>query len=703
MSKNAWVVSLVGNPNCGKTTLFNQLTGQKQKTGNWAGVTVKPHFGHCQLGLHQLELVDLPGCHDFALDCETSLDEQAAQDYLCSDRSNVMINVIDASNLERSLYLTLQLIEKKTPLIVVLNMVGTVERKGIQIDAFALQKQLGCPVVPVQSLSRKGLEPLKQQLHTTLTRLQENKGAPFTPESWCSLVEPLETLAIKERFDRIQDIVQSVTHRTTVQEVASFSEKLDHVILNRFLAIPIFLVVMYGVFMFSVHLSGLFSDFFEFSSQAIFVDGVHGWLVQWGAPEWLIGFFAYGVGQGITITVSFIPVIAGMFFALTFLESSGYMARAAFVMDKLMRWIGLPGKSFVPMIMGFGCNVPAVMATRTLESYQERILTVLMTPFMSCGARLAIYALFAAAFFPHSGPNLIFALYFIGIGVALLTAFILKKTLLRGSQSPLLMELPLYRWPGLGLLCRTTWHRVKRFLLKAGLLIVPLCAIIGTLFAVQPGQQNVVSVFGRHLTPVFSPMGIEEENWPATVGLLTGVLAKEVVVGTLNALYLEEARKEPLAVRDGLEKAVMSIPHNWSKLKEAFRHPIMSSMKAQEEIEQGVSSILVLKFGSIAAAFSYLLFVLLYMPCVSVIATIARELRAAWAIFAVLWTTGIAYATAVLFYQGAQLLSSPSIASLNWIVGILVVLAASIGVMRQVGRKLERRHRRVPTEISFSQ
>lgn len=449
----------------------------------------------------------------------------------------------------------------------------------------------------------------------------------------------------------------------------NWTQRMDAIVLNRFLGIPLLLVLMYLVFACAMQVSGVFQGYFERAASAIFIDQVNNGLIYLQAPDWLIRLIAFGVGQGLKTTISFIPVIAAMFFSIAFLEASGYMARAAFVMDRVMQWVGLPGKSFVPMIIGFGCNVPAVMATKTLEHYRERILTILMSPFMSCGARLAIYALFVSAFFPKNGSNIIFGLYLIGILVALLTGFALRSSVLKLKEkgecrSRIEMRgLPAYRWPRMRALGQSTWQRLKHFILNAGSLIVPLCAVIALLGVVEDkvGTNHWLASAGRTLTPIFAPMGIKEDNWPATVGLMTGVLAKEAVVGTLNALYAVEASE---------------------------------AANGHEAV-----AVMVERFGSQASAFSYLVFVLLYFPCISVVATIARELNRSWALFSVFWTTGIAYITAVLFYQCATFTQNPS-ASIAWISAMCSIAAVAFyGIRKRMTPKISRVVKPFPTQI----
>ncbi len=642
------VVALVGNPNCGKTTLFNNLTGKQQEVGNWCGVTVEKKKGFFSKKNIRIEVIDLPGCYYYAPALESALDERITYEYLSSNEADLIINVVDATNLERHLYLTLQLLERGIPVIVALNMMDAARSQNIDIDTATLAKQLGRPVVPLAAVKKQGIEELKQKIYQHRVALKTESDT-FPRLSICTSdgnSHDAEIATAKARYELIHNIINASVHKGKRLNKSSWTERIDKIVLNRFLGIPLFLMLMYVVFVFTMQVGGVLQDFFDAASRNIFVDGLQKWLVHWQAPNWLIDITAFGIGQGINIVVSFIPVIAGMFLSLSFLEASGYMARVAFVMDRVMQWVGLPGKSFVPMIIGFGCNVPAVMATRTLENYRERILTILMSPFMSCGARLAIYALFVSAFFKETGHNVIFGLYLIGIFVALITGFVLRTTVLPGNRSALIIELPPYRWPSLRNLWKAVWYRLKHFILKAGVLILPLCIIFGALTAVSDrgGVNSWVATFGRAVTPIFTPMGIEKDNWPATVGLLTGVLAKEVVVGTLGALYAEEER-------------------------------LQQSVKEGEVSNQGIIGLMVKRFGNTVAAFAYLLFVLLYFPCVSVVATVARELNKYWAIFSVVWTTSIAYTTAVLFYQSVKLFREGTVSSVAWIVGIIGALA----------------------------
>ena len=329
----------------------------------------------------------------------------------------------------------------------------------------------------------------------------------------------------------------------------TMTDRIDRVILNRWLGLPIFLAVMYVMFLFTQNLGGAFIDFFDISFAGIFVDGFGRGLEFLGVPEWLKAILADGIGGGITTVATFIPPIFFLFLFLAMLEDSGYMARAAFVMDRIMRAIGLPGKAFVPLIVGFGCNVPAIMATRTMDKASDRIITIMMAPFMSCGARMPVYVLFATAFFPTNGQNLVFGIYLIGIAAAVLTGFLIKRVVLPGEVSSFVMEIPPYHLPTFKGVMLRTWDRLKSFLSRAGRVIVLICAILGFLnswgtdgtFGNQDSEKSVLSEIGRTIVPVLEPIGVSQENWPAAVGIFTGVFAKEAVVGTLNSLYEQQA------------------------------------------------------------------------------------------------------------------------------------------------------------------
>lgn len=743
ISKASVTIALAGNPNCGKTTLFNALTGSKQRVGNWPGVTVERKSGHYRLDKETIEVIDLPGVYSLSQSAVgTAIDERIACDFILARKASIVINIVDASNLERHLYLTTQLMEMKVPFILALNMMDVAAARHINIDVKALAKQLGCKVVPLTANKVQGIHELKQailsyqtpQVPRTITyppaiqtaikevaalnndhpcaewiamRLLEDDlyaNAHATPaqkdtiaskqvEIRETLDEDADILLADARYQFIQTLLTNCVSKGK-QKYHTWTTWIDNIVLNRVLGVPIFLSVMYALFFFSINIGGALQDFFDISSQTLCVDGFAYVLTQIGAPAWLTALLANGVGKGINTTITFIPVIGAMFLFLAFLEDSGYMSRAAFVIDRFMQALGLPGKAFVPMIVGFGCNVPAVMAARTLENKRDRILTIMMSPFMSCGARLAIYAIFTAAFFPHGGQNVVFALYLIGILMAALTGFILRQTVLKGDPAPLVMELPAYHVPHFRTLSLHAWQRLKGFVFRAGKLIVPICILIGALNALNvDGSMNagdgsthsLLSLLGQYVTPIFAPLGIHADNWPATVGLVTGILAKEVVVGTLNTLYtqmghLTAANGSGFHLWLNLQAALQSIPDNFSHLYTAIFNPVLAEAPI-DTLNQGVYGLMAERFDGKVGAFAYLLFVLLYFPCVSTTAAMLRELPRGWSIFSALWMTGIAYGTAVFFYQAATFSHHP-VSSAIWLSAILIAFFATIFIIR---------------------
>ncbi|MFY7698206.1 MAG: Fe(2+) transporter permease subunit FeoB [Legionella sp.] len=706
-------IVMIGNPNCGKTTLFNALTGSHQRVGNWAGVTVDKKIGEFCLGNLKMQLVDLPGI--YSLTCtkdHTARDEQISTLEIVEGHFDLIINVIDACHLERHLYLTSQLLELQKPLIIALNMTDIAKQRGIEIDGNALSQLLNCPVVEIQANRQLGLDKLlpwlthdvaipalidysftaeisglldtlKNQLiskglHETEARffaLRHLEGDDLLCQSDDSVVASfvandladVDVLLADARYSAVHQIVTKVQKKCS--DVSdSLTAKIDRIVLHRWLALPLFFTVMYLMFLFAINVGGAFQDFFNITTETVFVKATRDILQQISAPSWVLIICADGIGKGINTTLTFIPVISAMYFFLSLLESSGYMARAAFVMDKIMRMLGLPGKSFVPMIVGFGCNVPAIMAARTLDSERDRLLTIIMSPFMSCSARLAIYAVFVAAFFPIGGQNIVFSLYIIGILMAVLTGILLRKTLLRGDCTPLILELPAYHRPSLKRLIKETAIRLRYFIVRAGKLIIPACIILGSINALtiqsdmSHGTVAVntwLSYIGRMITPLFSPMGLEQDNWPAAVGLLTGLLAKEVVVGTLNTLYSQlngiiTTVPAEFDYWGALATALQSIPQNFIHLYQVIFHPLVDRLSSDTPY-----TILSRHFDGQVGAYAYLLFVLLYIPCVSTVAAIKQEahVRVMW--FSIAWSLIVAYSTAVLFYQLARFAVHP--------------------------------------------
>jgi ferrous iron transport protein B len=756
-------VAIAGNPNCGKSALFNTFTGIRQKTGNWPGVTVDRKQGFFELQGRTVTIYDLPGI--YSLDA-SSIDEKVTRDYLLTREANLIINVVDAANLERNLYLTTQLLEMGVPTVLVLNMMDVARKRGIDIDTKKLSQELGCPVVPIVAISGEGIDHLKQEIlaitsgeHSggfrlahdeiieqaiaeLIPRLEKCSTASSENLHWLAL-KLLESdhnakeqcgaqvmdevamwqTAIEERAGEDADIHiadSRFSHAHTLAQTVinekgkvgkTITDKIDTVVLSRFFGIPVFLLVMYLMFMFTINIGGAFIDFFDGIAGAIFVDGLSEILDMVGTPDFLRIVLADGLGGGIQVVATFIPIITALYLFLSAVEDSGYMARAAFVMDRFMRSIGLPGKAFVPLIVGFGCNVPAVMATRTLENERERKLTILMNPFMSCGARLPVYALFVAAFFPTNGQNLVFALYLIGITVAVLTGFLMKRTILSGESSGFMMELPPYHMPTLkGILLRT-WDRVRLFIKDAGQVIVVMVLVINVLSAIgtdgsiahDNSDASVLAVISKTATPIFAPMGIEEDNWPAVLGVISGVLAKEVVVGTLDTLYSQLAREEegyvdneePFNFQQAISDAAATVPENLAAVTDMFGDPLqmnvgdiesLEAAAAEQEISDATFGAMIKRFDGQVGAFSYLLFVLLYFPCVAVIGAIRREAGTNWAVFVAIWTTTIAYITATCFYQIGTFAQHPLFSGL-WLGGVVILFIGLIIGLRQWAHK----------------
>jgi ferrous iron transport protein B len=517
------------------------------------------------------------------------------------------------------------------------------------------------------------------------------------------LGKPSDTLVADYRYGFTHGIVRDVVRRG--KERRSLTERIDKVVLSRALGIPIFLAAMYIMFFVTMNVGGAFIDFFDGFFTVIFVDGFGELLTSIGTPEWLVTAFAGGVGGGIRTMGAFIPIIFTMFFMLSILEDSGYMARAAFVMDRFMRWIGLPGKAFVPLLIGFGCTVPAIMATRTLENRRDRILTVFITPFMSCGARFPVYALFAAAFFPHGANFIVFSLYIVGITLAILTGLLLKRTLFRGEPTPFVMELPPYHSPRFRHIMYHSWTRLKLFMLRARVLI-PMIMLLSLLnsagidgtFGNENTKKSILSKIGKFITPVFSPIGVEKENWPASVALFTGLFAKEAVVGTLNALYNQmdmagvgaDETERDFDLWGGIGESFRTIPENLMALGPALANPLGLGLGREVtdeytaaralKVESSVFYSMRKRFtGGPAQAYAYMLFVLIYVPCIVAVAAMAREVGSALTLFSIIYLTVLGWVVSTLFYQltvGHQML---------WIFVPLATVAVIYGLLHTLG------------------
>lgn len=756
-------IALIGNPNCGKTTVFNALTGSKQRVGNWAGVTVDKKSGEFTYEGDTVKVIDLPGTYAFeASGDDISQDELVVRHFLNEDSDSILVNIIDASNLQRHLYLTYQLLDLERPMVVVLNMMDMAKLNGLDIQIETLSKALGCPVIPVSASKNRGVSELKaflahktietptpsvktlnerasaiveaffsalpdssnlksisrwelievlfgsNHLHTTLTK-EDGEALVTCRQSLANLADgELDIALASARYEAIDELAKAVVKTVGVANSA-VNEWLDKIALGRITGIPVFLLVMFLMFHVAINVGSSFIDFFEILAGAIFVDGFEQLLVSVNAPNWMVAILAKGIGAGIQTVASFIPVIGAMFLCLSFLEDSGYLARAAIVVDRGMRAIGLPGKAFVPMLVGFGCNIPAIMGTRTLESHRDRLMSIMMIPFMSCGARLPVYALFAAIFFPSNGGAVVYGLYLLGIIVAIFTGFMLKHSILKGPITPFIMELPAYHLPTFKGLMLHSWDRLKSFITKAGKAIILVVALLGVLntwgtdgtFGNEDSENSVLSSVGKAITPVFEPMGITEENWPATVGIFTGIFAKESVIGTLNSLYAQmdgvsDDEDEGFNFIDSAKEAVESIGENLSELPAKFLDPLgirdemadgdLDTVKENNEIDDTAVSHISALFGSKAAVMAYLIFVLLYTPCVAALGAVYREAGARWTVMVAVWTFVLGWGLATAYFQASLLGSAGRQSALYWLIGIGFGFVVMMGILRLLGR-----------------
>ncbi|MCO7190424.1 ferrous iron transport protein B [Pseudoalteromonas sp. XMcav2-N-2] len=669
-------IALVGNPNCGKTTLFNRLTGARQKVGNWPGVTVERKSGELTLQSQQVELIDLPGLYSMA-QIDPGQDEQIAIDYIRSQDADLIVNVVDCANLERNLILTTQMQETGTPVIVVANMTDVARQQGKELDFALLSQRLGVPVIAMVGSTGEGMQALTDALTHHLA-----SDKPTTSRQPVANSDSNREDTVK-RYQSVKKLSNGVSIMS--QTRSDFTTRLDKLVLNRWLGVPIFLFMMYLMFTIAVNFGAVFIDFFDILVGAIFIDGTKLLLTSLGAPEWLGVILGDGFGAGLQLVATFIPVIAVLYFCLSILEDSGYLSRAAFVIDRLMSSIGLPGNAFVPLIVGFGCNVPAVMSARTMSRESDRLLTVIMAPFMSCGARLTVYALFAAAFFPVNGANIVFALYLFGIVVAVGSGYLFRKRVFKQEKVPSFIEMPAYHLPVWRNLMMTTWQRLRSFITRAGKTIVFVVALLSMInsigtdgsFGHENSEASMLSKAAQVVTPVFAPLGIEEDNWPATVGIVTGLFAKEAIVGTMDALYVG-APEEPQtwSLSNSAYQAAMTLWDNSVDLLHNLGDPLgLGAVEEGGDAGNELLTVMAAQFNGQLGAFAYLVLILLYTPCVAVLGAIKRESGSQWMWVVIGWTTSIAYILATLVYQVGQLSTAPASAAM-WIALMLGALFA---------------------------
>jgi len=713
-------VAVAGNPNSGKSTLINSLAGTRLHVGNWPGVTVEKKEATLDHRGRSIALIDLPGTYSLSPYTE---EEIIARDFLVHDRPDVIVDVVDATNLERNLYLTVQLLELGIPVVVALNIYDEAEKKGYKIDVRAMEIALGVKVVPTVATRKTGMgdlleavtgatakgsrnvprslnygediEAAVQKLTADVARRHPALAEKY-PERWLALKlvegdhhvlaeanlsdadslakdavghlkeahgEDLESLMADARYSLAAGLTREVLKRPAVK-TTELTEKIDRVVLNRFLGIPIFLAAMWLVFKLTFDMSKPFVDWLDGTINGPFTRWVETLMGFLHGPEWLVSLVTKGVIGGVGFVLVFVPVIFAMMFFITFLEGSGYMARAAFVMDRAMHSMGLHGKSFIPMLLGFGCNVPAIYATRTLENPRDKALTALLIPLMSCGARLPVYVLFTGAFFSAQAGMVLWSLYVMGIVLAVLVGVLFKRTLFRGESPVFIMELPPYRMPSGRSLAIHTWEKGKHFLVKAGTYILSVSVLVWFLLNLPWGVENKKDSFlgkaGSAIAPVFAPLGFG--NWEASSSLIAGVIAKEIVVGTMGEIYVKEIEKKPEGPAPTFFEDLREIGTSFAASgKEAFSNVFstfgIASLKAEEKEGRATLRSVIGKTFTPLSGYAFMVFVLLYMPCV-VTAVAFRHEFGTWKWFGVafVYQTVLAWSAAFVIYQGGKLL-----------------------------------------------
>lgn len=660
-------IAIAGVPNCGKTSLFNSLTGASQKVGNWPGVTVEKIEGSFALQGSKVELVDLPGTYNLSPDTE---DQKIAERVIRSGDYDLILNVVDATNLSRNLFLTMDLKERTDQIIVLLNMCDVADSEGLEIDIVSLARELGVPVIPIVAVDQKSVKK---------AILKIEKAAECLPEHdfHASRQEVMDTVNKYALIDAIFN--RTVTEKKDRSE--NLTNKIDNVVMNRFVAVPIFLLSMFVTFWFAIGLGSVFIDFFDIIGGLLFVDIPGTLITSLGSPVWL-KVIIEGIGAGCQTVATFVPVVFFMFLALAILEDLGYMARVGVVADRFMRKIGLPGSAFIPMVVGFGCTVPAVMAARTLTTKRDRFMTIFMAPFMSCGARLPVYALFCAALFGAYSGFAVFMIYLSGLCMAIFTGYLLKNTLFKGTPSHFVMDLPLYHIPKLTAVLQSAWLRMQNFVKRAGVIVVSAVFVLSVLnsigydkgevsFGNEDSQASLLAHAGRSISPIFEPMGISKENWPASVALFTGLFAKEAIVGTINSLYASmdmagaemsggEDEDGALDVAGSIIEAFTTVGEGLVGVVSSFDLLGISLISEESEViseEIGADASVYKHIAAnftVFSAFAYLLFVLMYFPCLAVIGAARKEMGGYYAGVMAVYSTLLAWSVATLFYQVAE-------------------------------------------------
>ena len=629
---SALSVALTGNPNTGKSTIFNELTGARQKIGNWPGVTVDKKVGVINYKGRSISVVDLPGTYSMNA---RSQEEKVVSDYFKENKPDIVVNIVDASNMARNLFLTVQLMEQGIPLIINLNMMDEAERHGIKIDEDKLEKVFGMPVTNTVGRSNASVRTLLDVFTNTRMSnyhpselLQAHIDKVNVLKASGKSAEKIEEEIITARYDFIDKVMESAVTINAADK--SLADKLDAYLANGVSSLIIMIAMFYLLFQIAFNwigqpLADMLGEFFEESVAVAATEA----MAEAGVADWMQSLVADGIIVGVGSVLSFVPLIFTLFFCLSFLDGTGYMARVAFIMDPIMRRAGLTGKGIMPLIMGFGCGVPAIMGARALDSHKDRMISILITPFLTCNAKVPIIALFAAMFFPGNAANIVFLMYFVGIAVAILMAKVLGSTTFKGQESTFLLELPPYRMPDMKTVLLETWDKGKGYLVKAGTIIFAMSVAIWFLSSFNSDgmtdemSESYLAGIGSATSVLFAPQGFD--TWEAGAAVVTGVLAKEAVVSTLGILYGADDISTEAEDADETSEVMLA-----TGMGAAFT-PL--------------------------AALAFIVFTQLYSPCVTALGTIKKETGSwKWMAFAFLYTCAVAWIASLLVYQVGKIL-----------------------------------------------
>jgi len=709
-------IAFAGNPNVGKTAIINAIAGSKLKVGNWPGVTVEKKEAEFEYNGKKITLTDLPGVYSLS---PYTIEEKITRDFILEEKPDCIINVVDSTNLERNLYLTLLLMETEQPIVLSLNMFDEFKKAGYKIDIEKFSDMLGIKVIPTSAIKKEGIDELidsalecsesknhkvlsyklryegiiEQEIESIVKKLQELDVEIDYPLRWVAIKllekdeyaiqkikektgkdlsaiaeenimrleerfnDDTETILTEARYGIINGILQKVFKKPQKINM-TLTEKLDKIFVNRILGIPIFLTFMYFVFKFTFDGSGPFIDWVDG-----FINGYIAKYVSMGitwAPDWLQSLIIDGILGGVGLVLTFVPLMFFLYFFLSLLEESGYMARAAFVMDRVMNSLGLNGKAFIPMILGFGCNVPAIYATRALEKESDRKLTAVMVPFMSCGARLPIYALFTAVFFATHKAIVVLSLYVLGIIIAFAVGLILRKTeQFKSDKTPLLLELPPYRLPSLHMLWVSIWSRTKAFIMKAGTVIALTMVLLWGMINLPPHSTPETSILGRSakiITPIFQPLGFDK--WQVVATIIPGMIAKETVVGalgqTLNVQEEESESENTTFLQDTKDQIVgfgVAIVDSFKSMFGNLSQGTFELESVGDDYKKKVHDMM-----TPLSAYSFMVFMLLFIPCIATLGAIKHEFGWGLMFFEVALLMVVPYIVSAIVYQGGLLL-----------------------------------------------